>query len=111
MSMRQSISLAFVAALQLLTPKQRAVLLLVDVLGWKPQDTAELVETNVASVNSLLQRARKRVEVRAPDAAAPSTYPKTDDDLLRRYITAWENRDLDGFTALLADDAILSMPP
>jgi len=110
-SMRESISLAFVAALQLLTPKQRAVLLLVDVLGWKPQETAELLETNVASVNSLLQRARKGVEGRSRQAAAPSRDPSSDDDLLRRYIAAWESRDLDAFMALLADDAILSMPP
>src|SRR5262249_20865500 len=97
-------------ALQFLTPKQRAALLLVDVLGWKPRETAELLETNVASVNSLLQRARKGVEARAPSAAA-SQHPNTDHNLLRRYIAAWESGDLDAFTALLADDAILSMPP
>ncbi|HME91773.1 MAG TPA: nuclear transport factor 2 family protein, partial [Myxococcaceae bacterium] len=98
-------------ALQFLTPKQRAALLLVDVLGWKPRETAELLETNVASVNSLLQRARKGVEARAPSAAAPSRHPNADHNLLRRYIAAWESGDLDAFTALLADDAILSMPP
>ena len=110
-SMRESVSLAFVAALQSLTPKQRAVLLLVDVLGWNPREAAQLLKTNVVSVNSLLQRARSGVEERAPDALAPATDSIADQDLLRRYITAWESGDLDAFTALLADDAILSMPP
>src|SRR5215510_7493558 len=111
MSMHESVSLAFVAALQFLTPKQRAVLLLIDVLGWKPREAADLLETNVVSVNSLLQRARQGVEARAPGVAASSSDPNTDDNLLRRYIAAWESGDVDAFTALLADDAILSMPP
>jgi RNA polymerase sigma-70 factor (ECF subfamily) len=110
-SMRESVSLAFVAAIQSLTPKQRAALLLVDVLGWTPRETAELLETNVVSVNSLLQRARNGVEGRAPGAMAPLRDSITDQELLRRYIASWETGDLDAFTALLADDAILSMPP
>jgi RNA polymerase sigma-70 factor (ECF subfamily) len=108
-ALRQSIGLAFVTALQFLSPKQRAALLLVDVLGWKPDEAAGLLETSVASVNSLLQRARKGVESRA-DADGPAPGP-SDDALLRRYITTWESGDLDALTALLAEDARLSMPP
>jgi len=107
-SLRESVGLAFIIALQLLSARQRAVLLLVDVLGWRPEDTANLLETTVASVNSLLQRARKNVESRAGDDGDPGP---ADDALLRRYITTWESGDLDAFTALLAEDARLVMPP
>jgi RNA polymerase sigma-70 factor (ECF subfamily) len=116
-SLRESIGLAFITALQFLTPKQRAALLLVDVLGWRPEETAELLETSVLSVNSLLQRARKTVqrarksvEAREGDSAPPEA-SSSDAALLRRYITTWESGDLDAFTALLADDVLLSMPP
>lgn len=109
-SLRESIGIAFITALQLLTPKQRAALLLVDVLGWRPEETAELLETSVFSVNSLLQRARKSVEARAGGSAPPEA-SSSDAALLRRYITTWESGDLDAFTALLADDVLLSMPP
>jgi RNA polymerase sigma-70 factor, ECF subfamily len=109
-SLRESIGLAFITALQFLTPKQRAALLLVDVLGWRPEETAALLETSVFSVNSLLQRARKSVEAREGDSAPPEA-SSSDAALLRRYITTWESGDLDAFTALLADDVLLSMPP
>ncbi|HTJ84169.1 MAG TPA: RNA polymerase subunit sigma-70 [Polyangiaceae bacterium] len=110
-SLRESIGLAFITALQLLPPKQRAALLLVDVLGWKPQESAALLETSVFSLNSLLQRARSNIEARR-EHDGPREAPSADDAaLLRRYITAWESGDLDAFTTLLADDAILSMPP
>jgi RNA polymerase sigma-70 factor (ECF subfamily) len=109
-SLRESIGLAFITALQFLSPKQRAALLLVDVLGWTPQETAALLETSVFSVSSLLQRARKSVEARREDDA-PAEVSSADAALLRRFITAWESGDLDAFTALLADDAVLSMPP
>jgi RNA polymerase sigma-70 factor (ECF subfamily) len=112
-SMRESVGLAFVTALQLLPAKQRAVLLLIDVLGWRPPETAELLETSVAAVNSLLQRARKAVEAE-PNTDAPHESPAggvEDESLLRRYIATWESRDLDAFVALLAEDAVLSMPP
>jgi RNA polymerase sigma-70 factor, ECF subfamily len=109
-SQRESIGLAFITALQFLTPKQRAALLLVDVLGWTPEDTATLLETTVFSVNSLLQRARKSVQAR--DREGPPPEPSSAEaTLLRRFITTWESRDLDAFTALLADDVRLSMPP
>jgi RNA polymerase sigma-70 factor (ECF subfamily) len=107
-SLRESVGLAFIAALQRLSPKQRAALLLVDVLGWTPEDTASLLDTSVASVNSLLQRARKNLEPRAGDDGASGP---ADDALLRRYITTWESGDLDAFAALLAEDARLVMPP
>ena len=104
---RESVGLAFIAALQRLSPRQRAVLLLVDVLGWRPEESAELLETSVASVNSLLQRARKATEG-AEEAAPPA---EGDEPFLRRYIATWESGDLDAFTELLAEDARLSMPP
>jgi RNA polymerase sigma-70 factor (ECF subfamily) len=109
-STRESIGLAFITALQFLSPKQRAALLLVDVLGWKPEETAELLETSVFSVNSLLQRARKNVEARSQDSSLPEA-SSADAALLRRFIAAWERGDLDAFAALLADDARFSMPP
>jgi RNA polymerase sigma-70 factor, ECF subfamily len=105
-SVRESIGLAFITALQLLPAKQRAVLLLIDVLGWKPQETAQLLESTVASVNSLLQRARRRV-----DDTRDATPIAEDPALVQRYIHAWESGDLSTFTALLAEDARLSMPP
>jgi RNA polymerase sigma-70 factor, ECF subfamily len=108
-SLRESIGLAFIAALQFLSPRQRAVLLLVDVLGWRPEETADLLDASTASINSLLQRARKSVESRTEEEEKASGPP--DDTLLRRYIATWESGDLDAFAALLADDARLAMPP
>jgi RNA polymerase sigma-70 factor, ECF subfamily len=105
---RQSVSLAFIAALQLLSPKQRAALLLVDVLGWKPEEVAALLEASVFSVNSLLQRARKNVEAQHGERV---DLARSDAALLQRFITTWESGDLEAFTALLAEDALLSMPP
>jgi RNA polymerase sigma-70 factor (ECF subfamily) len=110
-SLRESIGLAFVTALQFLSPKQRAALILVDVLGWSPQETADLLETSVFSVNSLLQRARKGVEARRGDDATAQSSSPEDAAVLRRYIAMWESGDLDAFAVLLADDARLSMPP
>src|SRR5271167_517780 len=94
-SMRESVGLAFVTALQLLPPRQRAVLLLVDVLGFRPKETADLLKTTVVSVNSLLQRARHAVEARDGDDARVASVG--DEDLLRRYIATWEKGDLDAF--------------
>jgi RNA polymerase sigma-70 factor (ECF subfamily) len=107
-SLKESIGLAFITALQLLSPRQRAGLLLVDVLEWTPQETAKLLETSVASVNSLLQRARRNIELREESVVKSSP---VDDELLKRYIATWESGDLDAFTNLLAEDALLSMPP
>jgi RNA polymerase sigma-70 factor (ECF subfamily) len=105
----ESIALAFITALQLMPPKQRAALLLVDVLGLRPRETAELLETSEASVNSLLQRARNNVGTRAAEPR-----PRIDHDekvLLGRLIDSWERGDLDALTGLLAKDAVFSMPP
>jgi RNA polymerase sigma-70 factor (ECF subfamily) len=109
---RESIRLAFVAALQHLPPRQRAVLILREVLRWKAEEVAELLETSVASVNSALQRARSTLASRDLDAdrvAAP-----LDDDqqaLLSRYVAAFEQYDMDALTSLLHEDAKWSMPP
>lgn len=110
--LRESVGLAFIAALQHLSPRQRAVLLLTDVLGWQPDETAELLQTSKVSVNSLLQRARRRLEVRAAgDASSSHAHTGVDSELLQRYLETWESGDLERFVALLAEDAILSMPP
>ena len=109
---RESVRLAFVAALQHLPPRQRAVLILRQVLRWKASEVAELLDTSVASVNSALQRARATMaasEVSDTDRAAP-----LDDEhraLLTRYADAFERYDIDALVALLHDDAVLSMPP
>ncbi len=96
-------------ARRLLPPKQRAALLLSDVLGWRPRETAELLKTTEASVNSLLQRARKNLDSAPPEARSPSD--RDEEEALRRYIAIWETGDIDAFTAMLAHDAVLSMPP
>jgi len=110
--MHESIQLAFIAAIQQLPPRQRAVLLLRDVLGWSANETSELLDSSVASVNSALQRARASIETSA--ARAETLDFHTDDarrDLVGRYVTAWEASDIDCLVALLYEDAVLSMPP
>ena len=109
---RESVRLAFVAALQHLPPRQRAVLILCEVLRWKASEVAELLETSVASVNSALQRARATLE--ASDATPSTTAPSVDsadEELLRRYVAAFEQYDLDALTSLIHEDATQSMPP
>ncbi len=111
--MHEAVQLAFVAAIQHLPPRQRAVLLLHDVLRWSAAETAGLLDASVASVNSALQRARGTLERQFP-SGRPSAQPAPDDRqraLLDRYVRAWEGGDLDGFVALLREDAVLSMPP
>ncbi len=112
---RESVELAFVAALQHLPPNQRAVLIMREVLGFSAQEVAESLETSVASVNSALQRARQRIEERLPDRSQQATLRSLGDERMRaiveRYMDALERGDVDAVVALLADDASWSMPP
>jgi RNA polymerase sigma-70 factor (ECF subfamily) len=107
---RQSVALAFLAAVQWLPPLQRAALLLTSVLGWSAAETAEALETTVPAVNSALQRARQTVDVRAPGwssrptAAASAT-------VSARYVDAWSRGDADALAALLREEVTLAMPP
>lgn len=109
---RETIRLAFVAALQHLPPKQRAVLILREVLRWKATEVAELLETSVVSVNSALQRARSTLgdsDLTSSDALQPEDDEQR--ELLARYVDAFERYDVDSLTSLLHEDATLSMPP
>jgi len=109
---RETLRLAFVAALQHLPPRQRAVLILCEVLRWKASEVAELLETSVASVNSALQRARATLE--QSEVSLATTSPSVDAanaELLDRYVKAFEQYDMDALTALIQEDATQSMPP
>jgi RNA polymerase sigma-70 factor (ECF subfamily) len=109
---RESVRLAFVAALQHLPPRQRAVLLLCEVLRWQASEVAELLETSVASVNSALQRARATLGEHELDAGAPvDELDESDRELLGRYVEAFERYDIDALTSLIQEDATQSMPP
>jgi RNA polymerase sigma-70 factor, ECF subfamily len=110
---RESVRLAFVAALQHLPPRQRAVLLLIDVLGWSSAETASLIGGSMASVNSALQRARATLERhhRSGDMDQRIVVPPDQQALLDRYVRAWEDKNLDGFVALLKSEATYAMPP
>jgi RNA polymerase sigma-70 factor (ECF subfamily) len=106
---RETIRLAFVAALQHLPPRQRAALILCEVLRWQATEAAELLETSVASVNSALQRARATLE--QTELSPDSTSDVPDRELLERYVAAFEAYDLDALTTLIHEDATQSMPP
>jgi RNA polymerase sigma-70 factor (ECF subfamily) len=109
---RETIRLAFVAALQHLPARQRAVLILCEVLRWRASEVAELLDTSVASVNSALQRARATLE--AINVNAADTSPSVDGadaELLARYVQAFERYDMDALTSLIREDATQSMPP
>jgi RNA polymerase sigma-70 factor (ECF subfamily) len=110
---RQSVQLAFVAVIQQLPPRQRAVLLLCDVLGWSASETATLLGGSIASVNSALQRARETLAKRYPNGLPPASSARdpAHDQLLGRYLRAWEDLDLDSFVSLLKEDATYTMPP
>ncbi|HEY1508658.1 MAG TPA: RNA polymerase subunit sigma-70, partial [Solirubrobacteraceae bacterium] len=112
---RESVELAFIAALQHLAPNQRAVLILREVLGFSAKETAQILKTTAASVNSALQRARAAVEERVPARTQQATLRSLGDDevreLVARYVDAWERCDVDAFAAMLADDATFAMPP
>ena len=111
---KESVRLAFMAALQQLPPKQRAVLILREVLAWRANEVAELLDTSVASVNSALQRARATLAERddkAADAAVSDPLDEEQRKLLERYVAAFEGYDMAALTALLHEDAIMTMPP
>jgi RNA polymerase sigma-70 factor (ECF subfamily) len=108
---RETLRLAFVAALQHLPPRQRAVLILREVLRWQATEVAELLGMTVASVNSALQRARATVDQLNLDASGSTTLEGEEQELLTRYVDYFERYDIDSLVALLADDAQFSMPP
>jgi RNA polymerase sigma-70 factor (ECF subfamily) len=112
---KETIELAFLAAIQHLPPTQRAVLILRDVLGWSAKDTASLLDTSVPSANSALQRARETMQTRLPERRAEwtrDTAPSEEErELLRRYIAAHERADVEAFAELLSEDVSFSMPP
>ena len=102
---RESVALAFLALLQRLPPKQRAVLLLKDVVGWSAEEIASALELTVSSVNSALHRARETVK------APPETRREPEPDVLQAYMRSWEAHDVDGLVAMLRDDIVFAMPP
>jgi RNA polymerase sigma-70 factor (ECF subfamily) len=112
---RESVELAFIAALQHLPARQRAVLILREVLGFSAREVAEFLETTAASVNSALQRARQAVKERLPTQSQQSTLRSLGDEQLRalveRYVDAWESRNVDALLTLLVEDARFAMPP
>ncbi|HST24370.1 MAG TPA: sigma-70 family RNA polymerase sigma factor [Gaiellaceae bacterium] len=109
---RESLRLALVAALQHLPPKQRAALILCEVLRWQASEVAELLDTSVASVNSSLQRARATLSAGNVEAAAtPTEVDEPDRELLARYVKAFEDYDMEALTSLIREDATQSMPP
>ena len=108
---RESVRLAFVAALQHLTPAQRAVLILRDVLAWQASEVAELLEMSVAAVNSSLQRARATVHRLDPETEDPNLDEARAKELLADYVAAFEHYDISRIVELLAEDAVWEMPP
>jgi RNA polymerase sigma-70 factor, ECF subfamily len=112
---RESVELAFIAALQHLPATQRAVLILREVLGFSAKEVADALDTTVASVNSALQRARAAVRERVPEQSQQETLRSLGDEdvreLVGRYVSAWERCDIEAFTAMLAEDATFGMPP
>ncbi len=112
-TIKESVALAFVAALQVLTPAQRAVLLLRDVVGLTAEETATALETTVSAANSTLHRAREALEARVGPRSgwSPGAGTPVDRALLERYVRVWETSDLDAIIALLHEEVVLSMPP
>jgi RNA polymerase sigma-70 factor, ECF subfamily len=112
---REAVELAFIAALQHLPANQRAVLILREVLGYSAKETAETLDTTVASVNSAMQRARKAVDERTPDQSQQETIRTLGDEkvkeLVAEYIDAWERADVDKVVSMLTEDASFAMPP
>jgi len=109
--LRESITLAFVAALQKLPGRQRAVLLLCDVMGWSSNEAAEILDMTTAAVNSALQRARETLKQPAERKTRPSRLNEQLSTLLARYVAAWETADSAALIAVLREDVALTMPP
>jgi RNA polymerase sigma-70 factor (ECF subfamily) len=113
--LRESVELAFVAAVQNLPATQRAVLIMREVLGFSAREVAEALETTVPAVNSLLQRARRALDERLPERTQQVTLRELGDDEVRalvgRYVDAWERNDVDTVMSLLTEDAAIAMPP
>ena len=107
---REGMELALLQAIQLLPGRQRAVLILRDVLGWTAPEVADLLDSTVAAVNSALQRARATIDDQLP-GPAPTASEASERELLARYVDVWERDDVDGLVALLREDAVLRMPP
>jgi RNA polymerase sigma-70 factor (ECF subfamily) len=105
---RETVELAFITAIQLLPPKQRAVLILRDVLGWSAKEVAEALGDSVGAVTSALQRARSSVERTERHRSVPGAQ---DARLVRRFMAAWDAVDIDALVALLTEDAVMTMPP
>jgi RNA polymerase sigma-70 factor, ECF subfamily len=112
---RESIELAFIAALQHLPARQRAVLILRDVLGFSAREVAQSLDTTPGSIDSALQRAHKTVDERLPEQSQQATLRALGDDGLReivdRFVAAWERADVDAVVAMLTDDTVITMPP
>lgn len=112
---REAVELAFIAAIQHLPARQRAVLLLRDVLGFSARETAETLGTTPVSIDSALQRAHRSVDARLPERTQQETLRSLDDRELRRivegFVAAWERADVDAIVSMLAQDAVLAMPP
>jgi RNA polymerase sigma-70 factor (ECF subfamily) len=108
---RERIRLAFVAALQHLPPRQRAALILCEVLHWKAAEVAELLQTSTAAINSALQRARATLDSAETHDAAHGVLSEADSELLSRYVDAFQRYDMDALTSLIHEDATQSMPP
>jgi RNA polymerase sigma-70 factor, ECF subfamily len=106
---RDTMRLAFLATLQILPPRQRAVLILRDVLQWPASEVAALLDLSVVAVNSALQRARSRLPADRDTLAEPAEPRQR--ELLERYVTAFQNADVDGLVAVLTEDAVFEMPP
>lgn len=107
----ESISLAFVTALQALPPRQLAVLVLRDVLGFHASEVAEMLDSTVESVNGALKRARATMQQRRPEVAEAPTASFSEDAIAAKFVSAWESADIDALLALLTDDVFMSMPP
>jgi RNA polymerase sigma-70 factor, ECF subfamily len=113
--LRESVELAFVAALQHLPPNQRAALIMREVLGFSAKEAADILDTSTASINSALQRARKTIDDRLPDQTQQETMRELGDEKIREvvesYVDAWERDDVEAVVSLLTEDAAFAMPP